>query len=82
MLLVFVSGICVFLVTLLALLQGQDESAAAAVLCPVADSDPAPALQSQISAQLPYTLDQGPPCAQSLVGFKNRAEDYTSQFPG
>ena len=81
MLLVFVSGICVFLVTLLALLQGQGESAAA-VLCPVADSDPAPALQSQISAQLPYTLDQGPPCASSLVGFKNRAEDYTSQYPG
>ena len=40
------SSICVFLVTLLcSLLQGQGESAAA-VLCPVGDSDPAPALCS------------------------------------
>ena len=79
------SSICVFLVTLLAL-QGES---AAAVLCPVGDSDPAAAalLQSQIWAQLPYTLDQGPMFTLLLLhrcsqGSKNPAEGHTSQFPG
>ena len=69
------SSICVFLVTLLcSLLQGQGESAAA-VLCPVGDSDPAPAL---CSLSCPLHLGPGStPALTPAEGSRNPAESLT-----